>query len=43
MGVDLSVDEFETSLGVGDLFAEAGGELGQQVAVFAGSSFGVEV
>ena len=33
----------EAAPGIGDLLAEARGELGEQVAVFAGGGFGVEV
>jgi len=43
MGADLSVDELEAALGVGNVLAETGGELGEQVAVFAGGGFGVQV
>jgi hypothetical protein len=42
MGGDLAVDELEAALGVGDLLAEAGGEFGEEVAVFAGCGLGVE-
>jgi hypothetical protein len=41
--VDLSVNELETIFCIGDLLAKAGGELGEEVAVFAGGGFGVEV
>ena len=40
-GGDLAVDEVEAALGFGDLLAEVGGQLGEQVAVFAGGGFGV--
>jgi len=43
MGLDLTVDEFEAALSIGDLLAEAGSEFGEQVAVFAGRVFGVAV
>src|SRR5271168_702450 len=43
MRADLAVDEFEAALGIGDLLAEAGRELGEEVVVFAGGGFGVEV
>jgi hypothetical protein len=43
MGAYLAVDELEAALGVGNLFAEAGGELGEEVAVFAGGGFSVAV
>ncbi len=43
MGADLAVDELEAALGVGDLLAEVGGEFGEEVAVLAGSGFGIEV
>jgi hypothetical protein len=43
MGADLAVDELEVALGIGDLLAEAGGELGEEVAVFAGDGLGVAV
>jgi hypothetical protein len=43
MGADLAVDEVEAALGLGDLFAEAGGKFGKEVAVFAGCGFGVAV
>ena len=42
-GADLAVDELEAAPGIGDLFAQAGGELGEEVAVFACGGFGVEV
>src|SRR5580692_8344178 len=40
---DLAVDKLEAALGIGDLLAEAGGKLGEEIAVFAGGRFGVEV
>jgi hypothetical protein len=43
MGADLAVDELEAAPGICDLLAEAGGELGEEVAVFAGGGFGIEV
>jgi hypothetical protein len=43
MGANLAVDEPEAALGIGDLLAEAGCELGEEVAMFAGSGFGVEL
>jgi hypothetical protein len=43
MGSDLAVDQLEATLGINDLFAEAGGELGKEVAMFAGGGFSVEV
>ena len=43
VGADLAVDELEAALGIGDLLAQAGGEFGQQIAVFASGGFGVEV
>jgi hypothetical protein len=43
LSVDLPVDELETVTGVGDLLAQGGGELGEQIAVLAGSGFGIEM
>jgi hypothetical protein len=43
MGGDLAVDELEAALGLGDLFADPGGDLGEKIAVFTGGGFGVEV
>ncbi len=43
MGTDLAVDELEAALGIGDLFAQAVSELGEEVAMFACGGFGVEV
>jgi hypothetical protein len=43
MGSDLAVDECKAVLGIGNLLAETGGKLGEQVAVFAGSGFSVDV
>jgi hypothetical protein len=43
MGVELAVYKLEAVFGIGDLLAEIGGELGEEVAVFAGGGFGVEV
>src|ERR1700678_377798 len=40
---DLTVDELEASPCVADLLAQAGGELGEEVAVFARGGFGVEM
>jgi hypothetical protein len=43
MRSDLAVDEFETALRIGDLLAEASGELGEEIAMFASGAFGVAV
>jgi hypothetical protein len=43
MSADLAVDKLEAVPGIGDLLAEAGSEFGKEIAVFAGSCFGVEV
>jgi hypothetical protein len=43
MGADLAINELEAILRIGDLLAEAAGEFGEEVAVFAGGGFGVEV
>ena len=43
MGRDLTVDELEAALCIGDLFAEAGGKLGEKIAVFTSCSLGVEM
>jgi hypothetical protein len=43
MGFDLAVDQLEASLSIGDLFAEMSGEFGEEVAMFAGGSFGVDL
>jgi hypothetical protein len=43
MGTDLAVDEFEAAARIGDLFAETGSKFGEEVAVFAGRGFGVQV
>jgi hypothetical protein len=43
LGFDLSVYEVEAVLGFGDLGAEVGGQLGEEVAVFEAGGFGVEV
>jgi hypothetical protein len=43
MGADLAVDELEAAPSIGDLLAEAGGELGEEVAVFTDGGFGIEV
>ena len=43
MRADLPVDQLEAPPSVGDLLTEAGGEFGEQVAVLAGGSLGVEV
>ncbi len=43
MGADLAVDELKAALCVCDLLAEVGGEFGEEIAVFAGGGFGVEV
>ncbi len=43
MRADLPVDELEAAPRIGDLLAQAGGKLGEQVAVFACGGFGVEV
>jgi hypothetical protein len=43
MGVDLAVDELKATPCVGDLFAEAGCQLGEQVAVFAGGGLRFEM
>jgi hypothetical protein len=43
MSFDLAVDELEAVPGVGDLLAKAGGQFGEEVAVFSGGGFGVEV
>jgi hypothetical protein len=41
--VDLPRDELETIARIGDLFVQRGGELGKQIAMFAGSRFGIEM
>jgi hypothetical protein len=41
MSFDLAIDELEAAPGVGDLFAKAGCQLGEKVAVFEGGGFGV--
>jgi hypothetical protein len=43
MGTDLAVDKLETPLRICDLLAKTRCELRQEVAVFAGRGFGVEV
>jgi hypothetical protein len=43
MSADLAVDNLEAAAGVGDLFAEAGSQLSEQVAVFASGVFGFQV
>jgi hypothetical protein len=43
MRADLPVDKLEPAPGIGDLLAEAGGKLSKEIAMFARSSFGVEV
>jgi hypothetical protein len=43
MGTDLAVDECKAVPGIGNLFAETGGKLGKEVAVFASGGFGIEV
>jgi hypothetical protein len=43
MGADLAINKLEAAAGIGNLFAEAGGELGEEVAVFACGGFGVAV
>ena len=43
MGRDLAIDELETGLGFGDLLTEAGGQFGEQIAMFEGGGFGVEM
>ncbi len=43
MRADLPIDKLEAAPSVGDLLAKARGELGKEIAVFAGGGFGVEV
>jgi hypothetical protein len=43
MSGDLAVDEFEAALGIGDLIAEAGGKLSEQVTMLAGCGFSIKV
>ena len=43
MRADLPVDQLKAALRIGDLLAQTGGELGQQIAVFARSGFSIEV
>jgi hypothetical protein len=43
MSFDLAVDKLEAAPSIGDLFAKAGGQLGEKVAVFEGGGFGVQV
>jgi Na+-transporting NADH:ubiquinone oxidoreductase subunit NqrA len=41
MGGDLAVNEFEAAGGFGDLITKAGGELGEEIAMFECGGFGV--
>jgi hypothetical protein len=43
MGLDLAVDQFEPSLRIGDLLAEARRKLSEQIAVFPSGSLGVKM
>jgi hypothetical protein len=43
MSFDLTVDELKAAPRIYDLFAKAGGQLSEQIAVFEGSSFGIQV
>lgn len=43
MGADLPIDEVETAFGIGDLLAQADGELGEEIAVIACGGLGIAV